>query len=121
MLCVGQDVTYPILADADRSIAVQLGMLSREHMDAAGLPLTVRSVHIIGPDKKVKLIIAYPASTGRNFTEILRCLDSLQLTATRMVPALKLLIAPFIDSYIVLNYSSIYLYFVCDFLARHAG
>jgi len=76
-------VDYPLIADKSKDISVLYGMLDQTHRDVAGLPLTVRSVFIIGADKKVKLMMTYPASTGRNFDEILRCIDSLQLTATR--------------------------------------
>ena len=69
-------VNFPLIADADRKIALQYDMI---HPGAAE-KTTVRSVFIIGPDKKVKLTITYPPSTGRNFTEILRVIDSLQLT-----------------------------------------
>ncbi|MBI1367247.1 MAG: peroxiredoxin [Planctomycetes bacterium] len=70
-------VEYPLLADPDRKVANLYGMIHPNASDT----LTVRSVFIIGPDKKVKLMLTYPASTGRNFDEILRVLDSLQLTA----------------------------------------
>jgi thioredoxin-dependent peroxiredoxin len=69
-------VAYPLIADPDRSIAQAYGMI---HPNASET-VTVRSVFIIDPSKKVRLIITYPASTGRNFLEILRVLDSLQLT-----------------------------------------
>ncbi len=71
-------VNYPIIADPNRTVANLYGMIHPNADDT----LTVRSVFIIGPDKKIKLMITYPASTGRNFDEILRVLDSLQLTAT---------------------------------------
>lgn len=71
------EVNYPIIADADRKIADLYDMIHPNASDS----FTVRSVFIIGPDRKVKLMITYPASTGRNFAEILRVLDSLQLTA----------------------------------------
>ncbi|QNL48341.1 peroxiredoxin [Olivibacter sp. SDN3] len=71
------EVNFPIIADKDRKIAEAYGMI---HPNASATA-TVRSVYIIGPDKKVKLTITYPASTGRNFQEILRVIDSLQLTA----------------------------------------
>ena len=70
-------VNFPIIADANRTIADLYDMIHPNASDS----FTVRSVFIIGPDHKVKLMIAYPASTGRNFAEILRVLDSLQLTA----------------------------------------
>lgn len=70
-------VNFPIIADADRNVA-QLYSMIHENASAT---LTVRSVFFIGPDKKIKATITYPASTGRNFHEILRVIDSLQLTA----------------------------------------
>jgi len=76
---------YPIIADEDRKLAVQFGMVDPDERDSAGMPLTCRAVFIIGPDKKLKLSILYPATTGRNFDEILRVLDSLQLTAYKKV------------------------------------
>nr|CAC38779.1 glutathione peroxidase [Suberites domuncula] len=76
---------YPIIADKNRELAVQFGMLDPEEKDKAGLPLTARAVFIIGPDKKLKLSLLYPATTGRNFDEILRVVDSLQLTAYKKV------------------------------------
>jgi alkyl hydroperoxide reductase subunit AhpC len=77
----GTEVNYPIIADPDRKVADLYGMI---HPNAADT-VTVRSVFIVGPDKKVKLMITYPQSTGRNFQEILRVLDSLQLTANYSV------------------------------------
>ena len=71
------DVTFPIIADENKTVANLYDMI---HPNASET-FTVRSLFIIGPDKKVKLIITYPASTGRNFHEVLRVLDSLQLTA----------------------------------------
>jgi len=70
-------VNFPIIADPDRTVADLYGMIHPNASDT----VTVRSVFIIGPDKKVKLTLTYPQSTGRNFQEILRVLDSLQLTA----------------------------------------
>ena len=58
---------YPIIDDTDRKLATQLGMIDPDEKDKSGMPLTARAVFIIGPDKKVKLSILYPASTGRNF------------------------------------------------------
>lgn len=76
---------YPIIADQDRDLAVTLGMIDPDEKNSAGMPLTCRAVFIIGPDKKLKLSILYPATTGRNFDEILRVIDSLQLTAQKKV------------------------------------
>lgn len=74
-----QNVTvgYPLIADPDKKVANLYGMI---HPNASET-FTVRSVFVIGPDKKVKLTLTYPASTGRNFYEILRVIDSLQLTS----------------------------------------
>lgn len=71
------NVTFPIIADEDRTVANLYGMI---HPNASET-FTVRSLFVIGPDKKVKLTLTYPASTGRNFVEVLRVIDSLQLTA----------------------------------------
>ncbi|XP_056271566.1 peroxiredoxin-6 [Pseudoliparis swirei] len=76
---------FPIIADDKRELSVQLGMLDPDEMDSEGLPLTARCVFVIGPDKKLKLSILYPATTGRNFDELLRVIDSLQLTARKKV------------------------------------
>ncbi len=73
----GVELNFPLIADADRSVSDLYGMIHPKADDT----LTVRSVFIIGPDKKIKLTLTYPASTGRNFDEILRVIDSLQLTA----------------------------------------
>lgn len=75
------NVGFPLIADEDKSIALAYDMI---HPNASE-NFTVRSLFIIGPDKKVKLMITYPASTGRNFQEVLRVLDSLQLTANYSV------------------------------------
>lgn len=74
-------VNFPIIADEDRKVAELYDMI---HPNAS-LTATVRSVFIVGPDKKIKLTLTYPASTGRNFFEILRVIDSLQLTADHSV------------------------------------
>uniref|UniRef100_A0A8C7YIU8 Peroxiredoxin-6 n=1 Tax=Oryzias sinensis TaxID=183150 RepID=A0A8C7YIU8_9TELE len=76
---------FPIIADSKRELAVALGMLDPDEKDKDGMPLTARCVFVIGPDKRLKLSLLYPASTGRNFDELLRVLDSLQLTAERRV------------------------------------
>lgn len=75
------NVDYPLIADPDFKVANLYGMVHPNASDK----FTVRSVFVIGPDKKVKLTITYPASTGRNFDEILRVIDSLQLTANYSV------------------------------------
>jgi alkyl hydroperoxide reductase subunit AhpC len=74
-------MNYPIIADPDRKVATMYDMIHPNALDN----LTVRTVFIVGPDKKVKLQLTYPASTGRNFDEILRVVDSLQLTADYQV------------------------------------
>ena len=77
----GAKLNFPVIADSDRKVSDLYDMIHPNANDT----LTVRSVFIIGADKKVKLIITYPASTGRNFDEILRVIDSLQLTANYSV------------------------------------
>ena len=73
------EVRYPIIADEDRTVSNLYDFIHPNAIATA----TVRSLLVIGPDKKVKLIITYPASTGRNFHEIIRVIDSLQLTANQ--------------------------------------
>ncbi|MGV3505153.1 MAG: peroxiredoxin [Adhaeribacter sp.] len=75
------NVNFPIIADPEKTVANLYDMIHPNASDTA----TVRSVFVIGPDKKIKLTLTYPASTGRNFAEILRVLDSLQLTANHSV------------------------------------
>lgn len=75
------NVNFPIIADPNREVATLYDMI---HPNASE-KFTVRSLFIIGPDKKIKLTITYPASTGRNFVEVLRVIDSLQLTANYSV------------------------------------
>jgi alkyl hydroperoxide reductase subunit AhpC len=73
----GTDLNYPLIADPDRKVAELYDMIA----PAVSEKVTVRSVFVIGPDKKIKLILTYPQTTGRNIDEILRVVDSLQLTA----------------------------------------
>lgn len=77
----GARPNFPLIADADRKVSDLYGMIHPNASDT----LTVRSVFVIGPDRKVKLTLTYPASTGRNFDEVLRVIDSLQLTAKHQV------------------------------------
>lgn len=77
----GQKLNFPVIADEDHKVATLYGMIHPGASDT----MTVRSVFVIGPDHKVKLMLTYPASTGRNFQEILRVIDSLQLTAAHSV------------------------------------
>jgi alkyl hydroperoxide reductase subunit AhpC len=77
----GHAVNFPLIADPDRKVA---GLYDMIHPNASDT-MTVRSVFVIGPDNKVKLTLTYPASTGRNFQELLRIVDSLQLTANYSV------------------------------------
>jgi alkyl hydroperoxide reductase subunit AhpC len=77
----GNAPNFPMIADHDRAVADLYGMIHPNADDTA----TVRNVFVIGPDKRVKLTITYPQSTGRNFVEILRVIDSLQLTAAHKV------------------------------------
>lgn len=81
----GESVQFPLFCDPTRSFATEIGVLDVSNKDAAGLPLTVRSVFILSPDKMIKAAITYPASTGRNFDEIIRLVDSLQLTSKHCV------------------------------------
>jgi len=77
----GNALNFPVIADSDRKVSDLYDMIHPNANDT----LTVRSVFVIGPDKKVKLTLTYPASTGRNFAELLRVIDSLQLTARHSV------------------------------------
>ena len=80
----GGDIKFPMFCDPDRVYAKELGILDKAD-DKGGLPMTVRSLFVIKPDKTIALMITYPASTGRNFHEILRVVDSVQLTAKNAV------------------------------------
>ena len=77
----GNSVNYPLICDTDKKVSDLYGMIHPNASDT----LTVRTVFIIGPDKNIKLMLSYPASTGRNFDEILRVIDSLQLTSKHQV------------------------------------
>jgi len=77
----GTAVNFPMIADADKAVSDKYDMIHPNASDTT----TVRSVFVIGPDKNVKLTLTYPASTGRNFDELLRVIDSLQLTAYKKV------------------------------------
>ncbi len=77
----GTALNFPVIADADKNVSNLYDMIHPNASDT----FTVRSVYVVGPDKKVKLMITYPASTGRNFDELLRVIDSLQLTANYSV------------------------------------
>ncbi|MBY8916619.1 peroxiredoxin [Nitratireductor rhodophyticola] len=86
----GQAVEYPMIGDSDLKVAKLYGMLPADAGDSsdgrtAADNQTVRSVYVVGPDKKVKLVLTYPMTTGRNFAEILRAIDSIQLTAKHQV------------------------------------
>lgn len=93
---------FPIIADPNRELAVKFGMLNEGQEVNAETALTVRALFIISPDKRVRLTMYYPASCGRNVDEILRCIDSLQLTdrikgiatPANWVPGEKVMIAP---------------------------
>ncbi|WVF65946.1 hypothetical protein IAT40_000684 [Kwoniella sp. CBS 6097] len=95
---------FPIIADEDRTVAELYGMLDKldaTNVDKKGIPFTVRTVFVIDPEKKIRLTLAYPASTGRNFPEILRVVDSLQLgdkykitTPANWQPGQKVIVHP---------------------------
>ncbi|KAJ9537114.1 hypothetical protein OSB04_029847 [Centaurea solstitialis] len=74
----GKKVTYPIAADPTREIIKQLNMVDPDEKDSSGNTVPSRALHIVGPDKKIKLSFLYPASTGRNMDEVVRVIDSLQ-------------------------------------------
>ncbi|XP_016955003.1 peroxiredoxin-6 [Drosophila biarmipes] len=76
---------YPIIADDKRELALKFNMLDKDEINAEGIPLTCRAVFVVDDKKKLRLSILYPATTGRNFDEILRVIDSLHLTQTKSV------------------------------------
>ncbi|XP_017886760.1 peroxiredoxin-6 isoform X1 [Ceratina calcarata] len=80
-----KEFPYPIIDDEKRKLATLLGMLDPAEVDSNGVPVTARAVFVIDPAKKMRLSILYPATTGRNFNEILRVLESLQLTEKHKV------------------------------------
>jgi len=84
-VATGASVDFPLFCDPDRNHATDLGILDETNKNAAGLPLTLRSVFILNPSRVISLMMTYPASSGRNFSEILRVVDSLQLTAKHSV------------------------------------
>lgn len=79
----GSHLSFPIIADADRKISYAYDMIDYQdttNVDSKGMAMTIRSVFIIDPKKKIRLILSYPASTGRNTEEVLRCIDAIQTT-----------------------------------------
>ncbi|KAG7208512.1 hypothetical protein KM043_014735 [Ampulex compressa] len=80
-----EDFPYPIIEDESRKLATMLGMLDPAEVDSHGIPVSARAVFIIDPNKKMRLSILYPATTGRNFDEIVRVVESLQLTEKHKV------------------------------------
>ncbi len=78
-------VKFPLFCDPSRDHATNLGILDETNKDTKGLPLAVRSVFILKPDRTIALMMTYPAWTGRSFDEILRVLDSLQLTSSKVL------------------------------------
>ncbi|XP_065863908.1 1-Cys peroxiredoxin [Euphorbia lathyris] len=81
----GCKVTYPIIADPNRKILHQLNMVEPDDKDGSGNTVPSRALHIVDPDKKIKLSFLYPASTGRNMDEVMRVLDSLQRAANHKI------------------------------------
>ncbi|KAI5079733.1 hypothetical protein GOP47_0005212 [Adiantum capillus-veneris] len=81
----GVKITYPILEDPNREITSQLNMLDPDEKDEKGRPLPSRALHIIGPEKTIKCSFLYPGTTGRNFEEVIRSLDSLLLASKKKI------------------------------------
>ena len=77
----GGNVQFPMFCDPTREVSIQLGILDETNREDKGLPLPVRSVYILKPDRSIALMITYPASTGRDFNEILRVIDSVMMTS----------------------------------------
>jgi peroxiredoxin 6 len=101
----GAHITFPIIADQDRSLATLLGMLDEDEKDGKGMPITVRKVFIVGPDKKLKASLTYPTVAGRSFAEILRLVDALQLgakhpiaTPVEWTPGSRVMIQPTVSA-----------------------
>jgi alkyl hydroperoxide reductase subunit AhpC len=102
------NLQFPIIADPERKVAHLYDMLDQQdltNIDEKGIPFTVRSVFIIDPAKKIRLTLQYPASTGRQFTEVLRCIDSLQLgdknritTPVNWTPGGKVIVHPSVSN-----------------------
>ncbi|XP_047946193.1 1-Cys peroxiredoxin PER1 [Salvia hispanica] len=83
--CNGCKVTYPIAADPDRRIIKELNMVDPDEKDSSGNQVPSRALHIVGPDKRIKLSFLYPASTGRNMEEVVRVVESLQRAAKHKI------------------------------------
>ncbi|KAM0947559.1 putative thioredoxin-dependent peroxiredoxin [Dioscorea sansibarensis] len=101
----GCRVTYPIIADPNREVIMKLNMVDPDEKDSNGHCVPSRALHVVGPDKKVKLSFLYPASTGRNMDEVLRVVESLQTAAKHKVatpvnwkPGDKVVISPSVSS-----------------------
>ena len=101
----GTAVEFPIIADTNREVAALLGMLDEDEKDKKGLPITVRKVFIVGPDRKIKATLTYPTVAGRSFPEILRLVDALQLGAKHPIatpvdwqPGQKVMIQPTVSA-----------------------
>ena len=100
-----EKLPFPIDCDADYKVSLAYGMVNQDHVDAKGMPLTVRSVFFINPQKKCMAIISYPANVGRNSEEIFRVLEALQLTEKYTVacpvnwtPGKKVVVPPFVST-----------------------
>uniref|UniRef100_B3TLK7 Peroxiredoxin n=1 Tax=Elaeis guineensis var. tenera TaxID=51953 RepID=B3TLK7_ELAGV len=101
----GCNVRYPIVADPDREVIRQLNMVDPDQKDSSGLELPSRALHVIGPDKRIKLSILYPATTGRNMDEVVRVVESLQKTSKLKIatpvnwkPGEKVVISPSVSN-----------------------